>query len=231
MKKSNKLIVFADKTNNLYKIGPKNYYKLLNDAITKDYKKCDNNSVDHINSCAQDILIKNNISGKRISKLMNSICYITIKDHKDNFPATIKCRLINTCKTKIGKISKLILASIINDVRAATGLIQWKNTGELLKWFSALGDKSNKRFVSFDIVEFYPSITKEHLLNSLKYASNYSNFTDSDVDIILHACDSLLFSDNNVWKKKNNDTFFDVPMGSFHGAEICDLVGLYIFSN
>ena len=31
MKKSNKLIVFADKTNNLYKIGPKNYCKLLND--------------------------------------------------------------------------------------------------------------------------------------------------------------------------------------------------------
>ena len=38
------------------------------------------------------------------------------------------------------------------------------------------------------------------------------------------------FSDNCVWKKKNNDTFFDVPMGSFHGAQICDLVGLYILS-
>ena len=230
IKKSNKLIVFADKTNNLYKIGPKNYYKLLNNSITKDYKICDKNSVDRINSCAQEILVKNNISGKRIRKLTNSKSYITIKDHKDNFPATIKCRLINTSKTDIGKISKVILASIINDVRAATGLIQWKNTGELLKWFSSLDDKSNKRFVSFDIVEFYPSITKEHLLNSLDYASTYSNFADSDKEIILHACDSLLFSDNTVWKKKNNDTFFDVPMGSFHGAEICDLVGLYILS-
>ena len=93
--------------------------------------------------------------------------------------------------------------------------------------------KAVKRFnmKSFDIVEFYPSITKLHLLNSLNYASMYSKFEDSDKEIIiLHACDSLLFSDNNVWKKKNNDTFFDVPMGSFHDAEICDLVGLYTLS-
>ena len=230
IKKSDKLIVFADKTNNLYKIKANNYNKLLNDAITKDYKKCDNNSVDLINSCAQNILNINNISGKRIPKLNVSKSYITIKDHKDNFPATIKSRLINTSKTSIGKISKLILSSIIKDVRTATGLTQWKNTGELLKWFSALEDRHNKRFVSFDIVEFYPSITKKHLLDSLEYASNFSNFSQSDINIILHSCDSLLFSDNCVWKKKNNDGFFDVPMGSFHGAEICDLVGLYILS-
>ena len=99
-----------------------------------------------------------------------------------------------------------------------------------MKWFSSLDDKSYKRFVSFDIVEFYPSIIKENVLNSLNYASMYSKFADSDKEIILRACDSLLFSDNKVSKKKNNDTFFDVPMGSFHGAEICDLVGLYILS-
>ena len=28
--------------------------------------------------------------------------------------------------------------------------------------------------------------------------------------------------------KKNNDSMFDVTMGSFDGAEICDLVGLYL---
>ena len=28
--------------------------------------------------------------------------------------------------------------------------------------------------------------------------------------------------------KKNNDSMFDVTIGSFDGAEICDLVGLYL---
>ena len=36
IKKSNKIILFSDKTNNLYKIDPHNYYKLLMDNITKD---------------------------------------------------------------------------------------------------------------------------------------------------------------------------------------------------
>ena len=84
------------------------------------------NSVDWIRSCAQVVFIKSIVISKRNRKLANSILYKTIKDHKDNFPATIKCRLISTSKTDIGKISKVILASIINSVRSVTGLIQWK---------------------------------------------------------------------------------------------------------
>ena len=38
------------------------------------------------------------------------------------------------------------------------------------------------------------------------------------------------FFQTTMFGKKNNDTFFDVPIGSFHGADICDLVGLYILS-
>ena len=41
---------------------------------------------------------------------------------------------------------------------------------------------------------------------------------------------SLLFSDNKTWKKESTDSCFDVTMGSFDGAEICELVGLYIQS-
>ena len=228
IKKSNKLVIFADKTNNLYKISPKNYDKLLLDNITKNYKKCTNNPADTIDSRAQELLNENNITGKRIPKLERSQAYITVKDHKDNFPATVKCRLISKSKTHIGKISKQILTSIIKDVRTATSLIQWKNTSELLQWFNNINNKSSKRFISFDIVEFYPSITKAHLINALDYASQFSNFNKSDTDIIFHSCDSLLFSGDDVWKKNDTDSFFDIPMGSFHGAEVCDLVGLYI---
>ena len=30
---------------------------------------------------------------------------------------------------------------------------------------------------------------------------------------------SILFFDGKIWKKKNNDSLFDVTMGSFGGAE------------
>ena len=46
---------------------------------------------------------------------------------------------------------------------------------------------------------------------------------------ILHGCKSVLFFyQNSAWVKKEG--VFDVTMGSFHGAEIAELVGLYLLS-
>ena len=45
-----------------------------------------------------------------------------------------------------------------------------------------------------------------------------------------HCRKSLLFSDNKTWKKRSTDSCFDVTMGGFDGAEICELVELYIQS-
>ena len=33
-----------------------------------------------------------------------------------------------------------------------------------------------------------------------------------------------------MWKKKDTDSSFDVTMGSFDGAELCELIGIYIQS-
>ena len=52
----------------------------------------------------------------------------------------------------------------------------------------------------------------------------------NDLRIINHYDKSLLFSDNKTWKKKSTECCFDVTMGSFDGAEICKLVGLYVQS-
>ena len=46
----------------------------------------------------------------------------------------------------------------------------------------------------------------------------------------MHTCRSVLCYEVNVLKKSGNNTNFDIPMGSFHGAEICDLIGLYILN-
>ena len=45
----------------------------------------------------------------------------------------------------------------------------------------------------------------------------------------MHCRKSLLFSDGSIWIK-NNGTTFDVTMGSFDGAEVCELVRLYPLS-
>ena len=228
---SNNIIVFSDKTNNLYEIKPEAYNDLLRDNITRDYKLCDSNIVDNINDEAWNIIKDNRIQGK-IPKLDRSNAYITIKDHKDNFPSQIKCRLINPSKTHIGKISKSIIDKIITDVRSKSNLMQWNNSNDVLLWFDKVQNKSNKCFINFDIVDFYPSITKEHLVNALNFARDLSDFSDTDTSIILHACKTILFSTDRTWQKKDasNSELFDVPMGSFHGAEICDLVGLFILN-
>ena len=46
----------------------------------------------------------------------------------------------------------------------------------------------------------------------------------------MHARKSLLFDKDTPWKKKDSNELFDVTMGSYDGAEICELVGLYTLS-
>ena len=48
--------------------------------------------------------------------------------------------------------------------------------------------------------------------------------------MIHHCCDTLLFHNEEAWMKKGDDTLFDVPMGSLHGAELCELIGLAILN-
>ena len=39
-----------------------------------------------------------------------------------------------------------------------------------------------------------------------------------------------MFYENEAWKKKDTDTIFDVTMGSYDGAELCEFIGIYIQS-
>ena len=41
---------------------------------------------------------------------------------------------------------------------------------------------------------------------------------------------SFLFYGNEAWKKKDVDATFDVTMGSYDGAELCELIEIYIKS-
>ena len=98
-------------------------------------------------------------------------------------------------------------------------LIQWKNSVEVIKWFTNIPNKSTKCFLSFDIVDYYPSITQKQVHMALDFAKQYTDISTSDIDLILHACKTVLTNKDSMWTKKNGEGLFDVPMGSFHGAE------------
>ena len=101
----------------------------------------------------------------------------------------------------------------------------------VIDWFKNIPDKSRTRFIKFDICDFYPSITEELLDKALNYAEQYHQFSETDISIIKHSRKSLLFKNNDEWVKKNGENqLFDVTMGSYDGAEVCELVGLFLLS-
>ena len=77
-------------------------------------------------------------------------------------------------------------------------------------------------------MDFYPSISEALLINSLDYASQFVNISEEDRNIIMHARRSLLLDKEVPWSKRNNTSLFDVSMGSYDGAEVCELVGLFV---
>ena len=91
---SNKLFVFADKSNNLYKVDKCTYKKILNEKICTEYKISNKNTVNKINDETYNLIKTHEVEGK-IPKSQQKQAFITIKDHKDNFPNNIEYRLID----------------------------------------------------------------------------------------------------------------------------------------
>ena len=73
----------------------------------------------------------------------------------------------------------------------------------------------------------YPSISEELLSKSLDWAKSLVEVSDEQVEVINGTKKALLYSEGQPWTKKG-DVPFDVPMGSYDGAEVCELVGLYL---
>ena len=106
---------------------------------------------------------------------------------------------------------------------------QWQNTQAVITWFKSIENKGSSSFITFDIVDLYPSITKELLTKSMNYAKSLTTIEEEVIATIFHARKSLLFDKTSVWVKKDNIDF-DVTMGSYDGADVCELVGLYLLN-
>ena len=159
--------------------------------------------------------------------MQESESYITVKDHKEDFLHRLSCRLVNPSKSDIGKISKHVLDKINQKLRSVTEVNQWKNSHSVTEWFKNIRNKRNASFFVFDIESFYPSISLNLLEDAINFAKTVCNISGQDIAIIMQARRTLLFNNGEPWVKKVGNEEFDVPMGCFDGAEICELVGIY----
>ena len=218
-------IIPADKTSNFYEVPVSEYNKLVKNAITSDYKKSDDELKKNINNNSAIICQKLKIDD-RVEQFQTNPAYILLKDHKSDFQAKKPCRLINPAKSQVGKISKRILEKTIKTLKDSLNLNQWKNTQEVLAWFKK-NRTSSSMFLQFDVVNFYPSISEELFKKSLDFAKETTTLTKEEEEILHHARNSLLVStDGQVWQKKTG--IFDVTMGSYDGAEVCEIVGIFL---
>lgn len=109
-----------------------------------------------------------------------------IKDHKPNFASNPKYRLINLEKSEIRQVSKRFIKTIDNGVRNTSDLTLWHNTNRVIKWFKANSNRCNTRFTQFDVVNFYPSISREPQLKTLNSTRTHTEINE-DICIIMYA--------------------------------------------
>jgi hypothetical protein len=126
-------------------------------------------------------------------------------------------------------IFKQMLVEIISTLKAKSHMQQWKNTDAVISWFKSLENKQRLNFIKFDVVNFYASITPTLLENSITFATRLTEISNETKATILQAAKSFLCSQGNVWVKKEGENF-DVTMGGFHGAKICEVVGMFLLS-
>ena len=180
------VLVPADKTTNLYSTSKETYKQLLNDNITKSYRRTNDGTkrgIDHeAKAIATDLGLAN-----RMKVYAERQALITLKDHKEDFRSKPSCRLINPAKSEIGMVSKIMVERINNRLRDKAKLQQWKNTQAVLQWFSDVTDKNDNTFIKFVIVEFYPSISKDLLSKAITFAKSLVTVTAHEESIIWHS--------------------------------------------
>ena len=94
-------MTFADKTTKIYCLTREEYEKILNDSISATYKKASSNIKKKITAAGKRVLRYNKVL-KRMQTNGENNCFISLKDHKENFQNNPTVRLINPAKNELG---------------------------------------------------------------------------------------------------------------------------------
>ena len=81
----------------------------------------------------------------------------------------------------------------------------------------------------FEINDLYPSIKEGLQIEALEFPKQNVTIKSRDRETIFHTRKSLLYKQGEPWIKKQSNNF-DVTMGSYDGAEVCELIGIFILS-
>ena len=65
---------------------------------------------------------------------------------------------------------------------------------------------------------------------ALNFAKTKVDITNQEMSIIMQSRNTLLFNKNQLWVKKSGNEEFDVSMGCFDAAELCEIIGIYILT-
>ena len=137
MKKSKSVIIAADKSSNFYTCDIDTYRNLRNNNVEKEYMKTTIEEVKKIDMKSREIAESLKLEN-RMQKYTNTECFITLKDHKENFTSRPQCRLINTAKNDLGRVVKNKVEDINREIRYTTGVKQWQSTQNTLDWFNKI---------------------------------------------------------------------------------------------
>ena len=81
----------------------------------------------------------------------------------------------------------------------------------------------------FDMKEFHPSIKEKLLWEAIRFVKSHISITIKDIEGIFHVRKSLLYYNGETWFKKR-EINFDVTMGACDGAEVWELIGIFLMT-
>ena len=165
IRSSENVLVFADKSTNLYEVDKDTYSKLLNDNITHTYKKTHNGAIDTIDREAKRIASTLGLSD-RMDRFADRHAFVSLKDHKEDFRTNPKCRLINPAKGEMGHVSKAILERAVAAVTEVSQLNQWRNTASVIEWFKSIEYKKHSKFANSTLLYQKRSLTGQSNLRA-----------------------------------------------------------------
>ena len=79
--------------------------------------------------------------------------------------------------------------------------------------------------MQFDIKDFYPSIKETLLHEAIQFAKEHVPIKRKDVKVIFYVRKSVLYNNGEPCVKKEGCSF-DVTMGAYDGAKVCELIGI-----
>ena len=161
----------------------------------------------------QNELQKNFDAADILNIMAKQECFVTIKDHKEDYRTNPKYQLLNPTKSQLGKISKQVLQNINKILRSELNANQWQNSSEVIDWFKNIQNKNLCTFTVFDIQEFYPSITEKLLKDTLAFAERYVNIEPNELELIFHARRSLLYCKDTAGLRRKETGNSMLPWG------------------